>query len=236
MPAMLPEYMGYDRTIAVFSPDGRLFQVEYAKEAVKKGTTSLGLVFKDGVILATVKQIVDLVVSDTIEKLFKIDDHIGVVAAGLLADARVLVGQLRVRAQVNKITYEEGMDTWSLAKILGDRMQFSTLYAGLRPFGVSFLIGGVDSNGSHLIESDPSGMLFEWKAYAIGRGAVLANKLFKDKYKEGMDEKSALKLVIDVIRKSEKTKDLANSLEIAVIKESDKKFHVLTEQDIKKLS
>lgn len=235
MPAILPEYMGYDRTIAVFSPDGRLFQVEYAKEAVKKGTTSLGLVYKDGVIIATVKQVVDLAISDTTEKLFKIDEHIGAVAAGLLADARVLVSQLRVRAQINRITYEEPIDTWSLAKALGDRMQFSTLYAGLRPFGVSFLIGGVDSTGAHLIESDPSGMLFEWKAYAIGRGATLANKIFKEKYKEGMDEKSALKLVIDVIKKSEKTRDLFKSLEIAIIRKEDKKFYILTEQDIKKL-
>ncbi len=235
MPSILPETMGYDRTIAVFSPDGRLFQVEYAKEAVKKGTTSLGLAFKGGVILATVKQVMDLVVPEAIEKLFKLDDHLGGVAAGLLADARVLVSQLRVKSQIHKITYEEPIDAWSLAKVLGDRMQFSTLYAGLRPFGVSFLIGGVDSTGAHLIESDPSGMLFEWKAYAIGRGAVLANKLFKEKYKDRMDEKSALKLIIDIIRKSEKVKDLAKSLEIAIIRD-DKKFQVLTEEEIKKLS
>ncbi len=230
----MPEYMGYDRTIAVFSPDGRLFQVEYAKEAVKKGTTSLGLVFKDGIILATVKQVQDLAVIGTIEKLFKLDDHIGGVAAGLLADARVLVSQLRIRSQIHRITYEEVIDVWSLARHLGDRMQFSTLYAGLRPFGVSFLIGGVDSTGPHLIESDPSGMLFEWKAYAIGRGAPVANKLFKEKFREGMDDKSAVKLIIDVIKKTEKFKDSERALEIAII-EKDKKFRVLSPQDIKRL-
>ena len=163
MTSLLPETMGYDRTIAVFSPDGRLFQVEYAKEAVKKGTTSVGMVFKDGVILATAKQLLPLSVPGSTEKLFKIDDHIGAVAAGLLADSRILVEQLRVRAQMNKITYEEDIDVWNLAKSLGDRMQFSTLYAGLRPFGVSFLVGGCDAMGPKLIEADPSGMLFEWK-------------------------------------------------------------------------
>jgi proteasome alpha subunit len=234
MPNVLPEYMGYDRTIAVFSPDGRLFQVEYAKEAVKKGTTSLGLTFKNGVILATVKQTMDLAVTKTTEKLFKIDEHIGAVAAGLLADARVLVNQLRVKAQINKITYEEPIDVWSLARTLGDRMQVSTLYAGLRPFGVSFLIGGVDSSGPHLIESDPSGMLFEWVAYSIGRGSAVANKIFKEKYKEGMDEKTALKLMMDVIKKSEKVKD-ADSVEIAIIRDSDKKITILPEQEVKKL-
>jgi proteasome alpha subunit len=235
MPAILPEYMGYDRTIAVFSPDGRLFQVEYAKEAVKKGTTSLGLVFKDGVILATVKQVMKLVVSNTIEKLFEIDDHIGTVAAGLLADARTLVNQLMVKAQVNRITYEEPIDIWSLAKVLGDRMQFSTLYAGLRPYGVSFLVGGVDNVGPHLIEADPSGMLYEWKAYAIGRGAAVANKMFNDKFKDSLDEKAALKLVIDVIKKCEKVSDVAKSLEIAIIRAKDKKFQRLTEDQIRKL-
>ena len=235
MATILPEYMGYDRTIAVFSPDGRLFQVEYAKEAVKKGTTSIGIVFKDGVVLATVKQIMKLIVPSAIEKLFQIDEHIGVVAAGLLADARVLVNQLMVRAQVNRITYEEPIDVWSLAKVLGDRMQLSTLYAGLRPFGVSFLIGGVDSTGPHLIEADPSGMLYEWKAYAIGRGADIANKIFNEKYKDNMDEKAALKLVIDVIKKSEKVSNLKEALEIAVIREKDKKFQRLTKEQISKL-
>jgi len=235
MATILPEYMGYDRTIAVFSPDGRLFQVEYAKEAVKKGTTSIGIVFKDGVVLATVKQIMKLIVPSAIEKLFQIDEHIGVVAAGLLADARVLVNQLMVRAQVNRITYEEPIDVWSLAKVLGDRMQLSTLYAGLRPFGASFLIGGVDSTGPHLIEADPSGMLYEWKAYAIGRGADIANKIFNEKYKDGMDEKAALKLVIDVIKKSEKVSNLKEALEIAVIREKDKKFQRLTKEQISKL-
>lgn len=234
MPQLLPE-MGYDRTIAVFSPDGRLFQVEYAKEAVKKGTTSVGLVFRDGVILGTVKQIVKLIVPGTIEKLFKVDDHIGAVAAGLLADARVLVNQLMVRAQVNRITYGEAMDTWSLAKVLGDRMQLSTLYAGLRPFGVSFLVGGVDSTGPHLIEADPSGMLYEWNAYSIGRGAQIANKIFRDKHKENMDEKNALKLVINTIKKAEKVSDLAKSLEIAIIRKKEKKIETLTEDKIRKL-
>jgi len=235
MPQMLPEYMGYDRTIAVFSPDGRLFQVEYAKEAVKRGTTSVGLVFKDGVILGTVKQIVKLIVPGTTEKLFKIDEHIGAVAVGLLADARALVNQLMVRAQVNRITYGESMDVWSLAKVLGDRMQLSTLYAGLRPFGVSFLVGGVDSTGSHLIEADPSGMLYEWSAYALGRGAQIANKIFRDRHRKDMDEKNAIKLVINVIKKAEKVGNLGESLEIAVIRREDKKFEILTGDKIRKL-
>jgi len=231
MPQILPEYMGYDRTMSTFSPDGRLFQVEYAKEAVKKGTTSVGLAFKGGVILATIKQTIDLAVPDSLEKLFKIDDHVGVVSAGLLADARVLVTQLRKISQINMITYEEKIDVWALSKVLGDRMQFSTLYAGLRPFGVSFLIGGYDKSGLHLIQSDPSGMLYEWKAYAIGRGEALANKTLKQQWKENMDEKDAVKLAFEIMTKTEKDK---RTVDIVIIKKGEK-FKRLDKEEIKRI-
>jgi proteasome alpha subunit len=225
--------MGYDRTIAVFSPDGRLFQVEYAKEAVKRGTTCLGIVFKDGVLLATVKPSTSLMVSQSIEKIFKLDDHVGAVASGLLADARILANQARIRAQVHRITYNEPIDVWSLAKVIGDRMQLSTLYAGLRPFGVSFLIGGVDKTGAHLIESDPSGMLYEWYAYAIGRGGIIANKMLKQKWKADLSEKDAIELSIDIINKTEKEKK-ESLIDIAIIKKGEK-FKKLSEEEIKKI-
>ena len=214
---MMPEYMAYGRTIAVFSPDGRLLQVEYAKEAVKKGTTAVGLVFKEGVILGTVKPRGELLVSESLEKTFKIEDHVAGVASGLLADARILIDLARIRAQVHRITYEEEIPIMSLAKVLGDRMQLSTMYAGLRPFGVGFLIGGVDSSGSHLVEIDPSGMIYEWKAYSIGKGSLVANKIFKEKWKPGMSEKDGLQLIKEVLRKSEKevTPEL---MDIVVIK------------------
>ncbi len=229
---MMPEYMGYDRTIAVFSPDGRLFQVEYAKEAVKRGTTSLGLVFKDGVIFATVKTVINLMVPTSAEKIFQIDDHIGAVGAGLLADARVLVNQSRVRAQVHKITYDEQIDVWNVAHSIGDKMQISTLYAGLRPYGVSFLLGGTDKSGVHLIESDPSGMLYEWQAYSIGRGALIANKMLKQRWVKDMSEKEAIDLAVDVISKTEKErKEMV--IDVVVLKRGEK-FKKLSEEEIKK--
>ena len=212
---MMPEYMAYDRTIAVFSPDGRLFQVEYAKEAVKKGTTSVGITYKDGVVLASVKPESELLVPESIEKIFKIDEHVGAVASGLLADARVLIDLARVKAQVHRITFEEPISIWGLAKALGDRMQVSTLYAGLRPFGTGFLVGGVDETGPHLIEVDPSGMIYGWKAYSIGRGSTVATKIFKSKWKPGMSEKEAIKMAKDVLLKSEKTEE--KLLDIVVI-------------------
>lgn len=233
MVEIMPEYMGYDRTIAVFSPDGRLFQVEYAKEAVKRGTTCVGIVFKDGVLLASVKPEGKLIVNETTEKIFQVDDHLAAVAAGLLADARVIINQARVKAQVHKITYEEEIDVWTLARVIGDRMQLSTLYAGLRPFGVSLLVAGADKSGSHVIESDPSGMLYEWQAYAIGKGAALANKMLNQKWKPNMTEVDAVKLAVDIISKTEKEKK-ENVLDIVVIKKGEK-FKKLSEDDLKKL-
>ena len=230
---MPPEYMGYDRTIAVFSPDGRLFQVEYAKEAVKRGTTCLGIVFKDGTLLATIKPTTPLIVNSSLEKIFQIDDHVASVASGLLADARVIVNQARIKAQTHKITYEEIIDIWGISRAIGDRMQVSTLYAGLRPFGVSFLIGGVDRTGPHLIESDPSGMLYEWKAYAIGRGGVLANKIFKQRWNPNMAEVDAIRLAMEVINKTEKDRK-EGSVDMAIINTHDKLFRKLDEKDIEK--
>jgi len=230
LPEILPEYMGYDRTIAVFSPDGRLFQVEYAKEAVKKGGTALGITFKDGVVLASIRILSPLLVSESLEKTFQIDDHAGAVAAGLIADARILINQARIRAQIHKLTYDEPMDVWSIARVIGDRMQLSTLYAGLRPYGVTILIGGKDKSGPHLIESDPSGMLYEWKAYAIGKGAELANKILQSKWKEGMKEEDAVKLAKDILKKTDKAEDEA--IDIVVIKD---KFRRLSLEEIKKI-
>lgn len=223
--------MGYDRTIAVFSPDGRLFQVEYAKETVKRGTTAVGIVFKDGVIFATVKPVGKLTVTDSIEKIFQVDDHIGAVASGFLSDARVLIEIARIRAQVHRITYEEPIDIWTIARVIGNRMQYSTLLAGLRPFGVSILIGGVDKGGIHLVEADPSGMLFEWYAHAIGRGSAQAKKILEQKWKEGMDEKSAIALAYDILTKTEKEE---SKTEIAIVKKGER-FKILREEEIKKL-
>jgi proteasome alpha subunit len=176
-----------------------------------------------------------MIVTDSLEKIFQIDDHAGAVAAGLLADARVLTNQARVRAQIHRITYEEPIDIWNLARTVADRMQISTLYAGLRPYGVSFLMGGIDKTGIHLIEADPSGMLYEWFAYAIGRGAVLANKMLKQKWKPDLAEKDALKIALEIMSKTEKEGGETN-VDIAVIRNEDKRFKKLPDEDIKRIA
>ena len=137
--------MAYDRGITVFSPDGRLFQVEYAREAVKKGTTTIGLKFKGGVILIVDKRVSSrLVEPDSIEKIYNIDEYIGCATSGLVADARILVDQARKDAQTHKMTYNENIAVEMLVKKICDFKQNYTQYGGVRPFGTALLMAGTD--------------------------------------------------------------------------------------------
>jgi len=207
--------LGYDRAIVTFSPDGRLFQVEYAREAVKRGSTSVAVVFKNGIVIIAAKHNDKLsAVNFQNEKIQQIDEHIGIVSSGLLGDARVLVDKARVKAQIHRITYEEPIDTISLTKYISDLKQMHTQYAGLRPMGVSFLIAGVDKN-PFLFETDPGGSMFEWKAQAIGRGVEAARKVLEGEWKENMEKDKAISLALKALKKSEKTGN--ESIELAII-------------------
>ncbi len=197
---MSPEIMGYDRAIVVFSPDGRLFQVEYAREAVKKGTTAVGVVYKEGVVFTTTRKKSSVVVGG--EKISKIDDHIAVASAGLVADARVLIDMARIRAQQNRLLYDEPISVRAMAKFIADRQQLYTQYAGVRPYGVSLLLGGYDV-APFLFETDPSGVVVETKARAIGRNSDKINEFFEKSYKQNLDLKKALNLVIDALKKDQ---------------------------------
>jgi proteasome alpha subunit len=211
--------MAYDRTIVVFSPDGRLLQVEYARQMVKNGTTSVGLVTRDSVVFGSVKVSTPLVVLDSYRKTYQIDKHVTICSAGSLADARDLVDIARIKAQVNRITYNQPISVHSLTKYIVDRKHMVTQYAGVRPYGVGLLIGGVDETGSRLFETDPSGTMIEWKAQAIGRGAEKARKLLIRDYKESIDERAGLKLLLKALKIGEKDAQPEN-LEVVVQKKS----------------
>lgn len=218
--------MGYDRAIVTFSPDGRLFQVEYAREAVKRGTTSIGLIFSNGIVLIASKPIMELAVPDgSGEKVHQIDDHLGAAISGFLADGRVLVDMGRVKAQVYKLTYDEPLNVMGAVKELSDRMQLYTQYGGVRPFGVAFLLGGIDEKGPQLFEIDPSSAYYGWKAQVIGRGAPEALKLLKKSWKENMSEDEAVKLAVKALKMGEKGLK-PEEVELAVINgKGFKKYH-----------
>ncbi|MCK5040416.1 MAG: archaeal proteasome endopeptidase complex subunit alpha [Candidatus Aenigmarchaeota archaeon] len=204
---MMSENMGYDRAITTFSPDGRLFQVEYAREAVKKGSSVVSICLNKKekmIVFCTRKRQSNIVLS--IEKIFKIDEHIAAASAGLIADARLLIEEARVKSQQNQILYDEPISVFSLAKSIADKKQVYTQYAGVRPYGVSLLIGGINHEAV-LYETDPSGFMMQAKARAIGQNADKVNEFLEKEYKEDLDINSAIKLAVNAMKKSEeKTK------------------------------
>lgn len=209
--------MQYDRAKTIFSPDGRLFQVEYAREAVNKGSTAIGMVYDGGVLLTATRQTPQLQARNP-EKAFKADEHVGVATSGLVADGRVLVDEARKKAQQNRMTYGEPIQVYSLAKFLADIKQRFTQYGGVRPFGLSMLTGGVGEGEPELYQSDPSGILKEWQAVAIGRGSEKAMELFESEYSEEIGEEAAIELAIRALNEVEEELELEN-IELCLIDE-----------------
>jgi proteasome alpha subunit len=226
--------LGYDRAITVFSPDGRLFQVEYAREAVKRGTTSLGIKYKDGVLLAVDKRITSkLVEGVSIEKIFQIDENIAASTSGLVADARVLVDRARVEAQSNRILYNEPIDVELLAKKICDFKQLYTQHGGVRPFGISLLLAGVNER-PRLFETDPSGALIEYKATAIGAGRTTAMEIFEEKYREDLSKEDTIMLALEVMNEVTEGKMSEDSVEIALVELQTKEYRKLTPEEVRK--
>jgi len=212
-----PDTMGYDRVVSVFSPDGRLFQVQYAMEAVRRGATVIGLVAKDSVILVADRRITTpLMVAGSVEKIYKIDDHVCVATSGLVADGRRMVDELRVEAQRHRILYGEPINIVDMVRYVCDMLQLFTQYGGLRPIGVSLLIAGIKES-PHLFETDPSGTPTEWKATSIGekREEILA--ILEKEYKEGLTTDEGIRLALNVLSKVMKKKLDNEKIELAVV-------------------
>jgi len=224
--------MAYDRGITVFSPDGRLFQVEYAREAVKKGTTTIGLKFKDGVILIVDKRVSSrLVEPRSIEKIYTIDEFIGCATSGLVADARILVDQARKDAQVHKVTYGENITVEALVKKICDFKQNYTQYGGVRPFGTALLMAGVDDLGCHLFETDPSGALVAYKAGSIGAGRPVVMDTFEKEFKDNMTYKDAMALGLKALSAAIEDKVTVETVEVGVV-EKDRAFRRLDDKEL----
>jgi len=161
----------YDRASTIFSPDGRIFQVNYAMEAVRKGATAIALRCSDGVVLLAVRREYSrLIEPETVEKLHQIDEHIGCATTGIIADGRVLVDIARWEAQRYRFLHDDPVPVRELADHLGEYLTAHTLYGGMRPYGSALLIGGMDSYGPLVIVADPSGTLYEFNAAVRGQG------------------------------------------------------------------
>ena len=227
-------HMAYDRAITVFSPDGRLFQVEYAREAVKRGTTTVGVKFKDGVVLIVDKRLSSkLIEPGSIEKIFKIDSHIGCATSGLVADARALVDRARIECQVNTFNYGEDLALESLVKKICDFKQSYTQYGGVRPFGTAMLIAGIDAAGPHLYETDPSGAMMAYKAGGIGAGRNEVMEVFEKDFKENMTQTQAISLGLKALSAANENNLKSDIIEIAIIN-PEKEFHTLNSDEVGK--
>lgn len=227
--------MAYDRAITVFSPDGRLFQVEYAREAVKKGSTAIGIRYKDGVALISDKKIRSrLVEQNSMEKIQPIDDYVATVTSGLVADARVLVDFARVAAQQEKITYGSLVNIENLVKKVADQMQQYTQYGGVRPYGVAMIFAGTDSMGPRLFDCDPAGTINEYKAVTIGALRDQVTTFLEKEYKEDMSENDAVVLAIKALKTSNEDSAEFRHPEVATINVGNK-FHVYQKEEVEKL-
>jgi proteasome alpha subunit len=229
---MQPGQMAYDRAITVFSPDGRLFQVEYAREAVRRGGTTAGVCFADGVVLVADRRIPNpkLAEAASLEKIHQIDEHAACATAGLVADARVLVDHARLAAQINRVTYAEAISVELLVRRICDYKQQYTQFGGVRPFGTALLIGGYDDSGIHLFETEPSGSLTSFRATATGGNKGPVMELFEAKYKPGLDSEAAILLALEGLRASLDDASNLTSVEICTLQQGKGLRRLLAEE------
>ena len=224
---------GYDMTPTMYSPDGRIYQVEYAIETVKRGAIAIGLQSKDGVIVAVEEKSRDLQVEDITQKIFQVDDHIGIAAAGYIPDARVLVDSARFFSQSNKLTYDESVEIETVAKHLADQSHQFTQYSGVRPFGVALIIAGVDRKGTRIFVTDPSGTYVPYAAVAIGGNSDEVTDFLEKNYKEGMSMDDAISLAISAINLKSDEKGVEH-IRMARIKTGAKQFEKIPTEEMLK--
>lgn len=228
---------GYDRAITIFSPDGRLYQVEYALETVRRGSLAVGIRTKQGIVLAVEEKGRKLQSDDSMIKMFQIDDHIGAVGAGYIPDARIQVDSARVMAQSNRLIYDEPVDIEAIAKRIADLNQQYTQYAGVRPFGVSLIIAGVDeSSGPVVYLADPTGTYSGFEAIAIGQGSDQVNDYLEKNFGADLTLDAAITLAIECIYLVSEDKAGTAHIKVAVVDAESKKWRRLAEQEIGKFA
>jgi proteasome alpha subunit len=222
----------YDRAITVFSPDGRLFQVEYAMELVNRGATIIGIKCAQGVVLAAEENIEPLEEAGYSWKIFKVDEHVGAAIVGLSSDARILIDQARVYAQSNRLTYDEPIDTETVTKRICDIQQMYTQHAGVRPFGVSLIFGGVDKTGTRVFGTHPSGTYRGYKATALGAGRETVQAIIKEEYREDITLEENKKLSVKCLVKALESRQLPPRIKVAVISAETKKLEMLSDGEV----
>ncbi|WP_144901212.1 archaeal proteasome endopeptidase complex subunit alpha [Halobellus captivus] len=231
------DQQAYDRGTSLFSPDGRIYQVEYAREAVNRGAPSLGIRTTEGVVLAAQRRTSSsLMEGDSIEKLHKLDDFLGAASAGHVADARRLIDDARTAAQRNRLRYGEPLGVETLTKTISDEIQETTQYGGTRPFGAALLIAGLDGDGTEsrprLYQTDPSGAPQEWRAVAIGSGRDDIQEFLEANWSDSLTLDAGVELAVRALLIADDELD-AHSVTIATI--TTEGYRDVTESEIEEV-
>jgi len=225
----------YDRAITVFSPDGRLFQVEYALAAVDRGPTIVGVSCPEGVVIGAEEKVESKLQDPNFsQKIYAVDEHLGAAVVGISSDARILIDESRVYSQSNRLMYDEPIDVEIVTKRIGDVMQIYTQHAGVRPFGVSLIFGGVDKTGSKLYATDPIGSYRSYKALAIGIGRETVENILREEYRDDLKLEQAISLAVKCLVKSLQARDEQSRIRMAVVPTSTKTFTVLPNDEVEK--
>ncbi len=227
---------GYDMTPTMYSPDGRIYQVEYAIETVKRGTLAVGICTKEGIILAVEEKPRTLQTANVTQKIFRVDQHIGIAAAGYIPDARVQVDNARFFSQGNKMTYDESVEVATVAKHLADQSHQFTQYSGVRPNGVALIIAGVDQKGESIYVTDPSGTYVQYAAIAILAGSDDVNEFLEKYYNADMSLDEAASLAVAAINLKDDQKDEIKNVKMAKITSETKFFEKVSETDLQNYS
>ena len=227
---------GYDMTPTMYSPDGRIYQVEYAMETVKRGTLAIGICSKEGVIMAVEEKPRVLQTKNITQKIFQVDFHIGIAAAGYIPDARIQVDSARFFSQGNRLTYDESVEIATVAKYLADQSHQFTQYSGVRPNGVSLIVAGIDQKGESIYVTDPSGTYVQYAAIAIGAGSEDVNTFLEKNYKSDMSIDDTATLAIAAINLKNKQKDKIDDIKMAKITTEAKVFEKVSESELNNYS
>ena len=228
--------MGYDRTATMFSPEGHLLQVEYAEKTVRLGSSSVGMVCSDGVFIIADKRIEDkLIVKKSTNKIYEIDSHLIASVAGIIADARVLIEKAQVLSQQHRITYDSSIEPELVIKDISNIKQQFTQYGGARPFGVSLMVAGINSDKPELYTSDITGNYLSYNAHAIGENDEKIKDKLREKYKEGLTIKQGVKLALEIFEEIQEKKFNIDKFELVYISKDEKNLQRLEGEEINKL-
>ncbi|TGZ64706.1 hypothetical protein CRM22_006241 [Opisthorchis felineus] len=230
----------YDRGVNTFSPEGRLFQVEYAIEATKLGSTGIGIKTPEGIVLAVEKRVNSpLIVPSSIEKIFKVDDHIACAVSGLVADARTLIERARTEAAHHWFVYNEKMSVEDVTKAVSNlALAFGDddvdSGAMSRPFGAALMFAGIDENGPQLIHMDPSGTYIRYDAKAIGSGSEGAQQALQEVFHSNMTLHEGCKHALSILKQVMEEKLDSTNVELATVS-SQHNFHLYNKDEVHNL-